>query len=214
MLRFEKITNFLNSSELDLTSEIFDSYFCNHRISRRHTNVIELSKHSMKNEKIFQDMSDHIKDLLIEKSGYDNLVFRKLWLVKTLSTNCNITKLPYLPHFDKKRFLKGMIYLTKVSESCGPIHFADGKMEEIEKLRRSMPKNYKERKLNVLQNSDLASNMKSISGLPGDLVLFDTNTPHQAGVVKDGFERKVLRFDYEDPSFNTQSLFQGLRKTF
>ena len=38
-------------------------------------------------------------------------------------------------------------------------------------------------------------------GRAGDVIFFDTNTPHKAGIIKKGFYRKVLRFTFDRPVF-------------
>ena len=41
-----------------------------------------------------------------------------------------------------------------------------------------------------------------MTGKAGDVVFFDTNTPHKAGVIKARHFRKILRFKFKRPSFN------------
>jgi len=99
-----------------------------------------------------------------------------------------------------------MIYLHDVGLEDGPIHFA--KVEDdvdIDERRRKLPSNYKELGLNAVRKEDLELDFEPLTGQGGDLILFDTNTPHHAGIVADGMRRKVLRFDFEHYSFNPKS---------
>ena len=44
-----------------------------------------------------------------------------------------------------------------------------------------------------------------MTGKAGDVIFFDTNTPHKAGIIKGSYYRKVLRFDFERPCFNPKA---------
>ena len=41
-----------------------------------------------------------------------------------------------------------------------------------------------------------------MTGKAGDVIFFDTNTPHKAGIIKSGYFRKVLRFKFKRPLLN------------
>ena len=49
-------------------------------------------------------------------------------------------------------------------------------------------------------------------GSAGDIILFDTNTAHKAGIVSKGYMRRVLRFDFDISTTTTKSSF--IRKIF
>lgn len=51
-------------------------------------------------------------------------------------------------------------------------------------------------------------------GNAGDAIFFDTNTPHKAGIIEKGYSRKILRFDFERPSFNPQNPIKNLIAKF
>jgi ectoine hydroxylase-related dioxygenase (phytanoyl-CoA dioxygenase family) len=52
-------------------------------------------------------------------------------------------------------------------------------------------------------------------GLAGDVVFFDTNVPHKAGMVSNGYERYVLRFDFDLDGLNVKpSIIDRLLKKF
>lgn len=170
-------------------------------------NIYEISK-----SKIFK--IDNLKNLmltvksLIEKNfQISNLVFNKLWFVETEHQNSDIKKLPYKLHFDKYRYFKAMLYLHDVSLDHGPIHF--GKIREdikINEIRVNLPKNYKELDMNTIRQIDLVEKPKPLVSKKGDLICFDTNEPHYAGLVSPKFTRKVLRFDFDHKSFNKHLL--------
>ena len=85
---------------------------------------------------------------------------------------------------------------------------------DIDVRRKRLPSNYKELGLNTICASELKSNMVPILGNKGDVIFFDTNAAHCAGVVSEGFERHVIRFDFEVHGFNPRkSLFQRLFST-
>lgn len=63
-------------------------------------------------------------------------------MVKSKPKDTDSTKLPYIPHFDKQRYLKAMIYLHDVDINHGPIHFGNLQLPaEIEIRRRKLPAN-------------------------------------------------------------------------
>ena len=87
--------------------------------------------------------------------------------------------------------------------------------EELTKRRIKLPQNYQEKGLNTIADKDLDGNLTPITGKAGDVIFFDTNTPHKAGVIKDNYYRKVLRFDFERPYFNPkQSMLNRIMKKF
>ena len=135
---------------------------------------------------------------MIEYESKTSVDFSKIWLVRSESADTNENMLPYVVHFDKERYLKALIYLVNVPLDCGPIHFAKAKApEEIEKKRRILPNEYQKKKLNWLCKNDLLDQPVPVVGEAGDLILFDTNTPHHAGIVKPNNVRLALRIDYK-----------------
>jgi ectoine hydroxylase-related dioxygenase (phytanoyl-CoA dioxygenase family) len=49
--------------------------------------------------------------------------------------------------------------------------------------------------------------MEPVLGKAGDVIFFDTNAAHRAGIVSEGFERNVIRFDFNVRGFNPQKSF-------
>lgn len=175
-------------------------------------NIFEIKNYEIENYNIFKNLMLNIKDLIEENFNVSDIVFQKLWLVETEHKHSDKSKLPYKLHFDKKRFFKGMIYLNDVNESHGPIHFGKIKKSlKIENLRKKLPENYKDLNLNDIQEKDLIEKPKPLLGKKGDIILFDTNEPHHAGIVLSNFTRKVLRFDFTHKSFNDESLYIKLK---
>ena len=76
---------------------------------------------------------------------------------------------------------------------------------EREQKRKELPKDYKRNLLNTIYDEQIDGNLISMVGKAGDTIFFDTNTPHKAGIIEKGYSRKVLRFDFERPFFNTKS---------
>ena len=69
-----------------------------------------------------------------------NLNFEKLWLVSSSSNDTKKTTLPYIPHIDKRRYLKAMVYLHDVNLEHGPIHLGRVKSKtDIEQKRKKLP---------------------------------------------------------------------------
>lgn len=192
-----KVNNFLNEKLFEeflaysnLTSSSGD-------ITHPHSNVTQFNKNAINNCESLKLVSNNIEDCIRIYFDAEEVQLQKIWFVTTEFKNIDPDQLPYLPHIDYRRFLKGMIYLTNVDDQSGPIHISDqGNNERFEILRRSLPINYKEQKLNVIHDQDTISSIKPITGSQGDLILFDTNTPHFAGSVDKGKIRKIVRFDY------------------
>lgn len=165
-------------------------------------NVYELKKNLIAKEPLFERVLEIIFKkfkLLINKQ---DLKLNKLWLVYSGPSSTKQTIVPYVPHIDKQRYLKAMLYLHDVSLNHGPIHLGKVNNEiDIELKRRRLPKDYKEKKLNIIKDNYLEKPLSPMIGGPGDVIFFDTNTPHKAGKVNEGYFRKVLRFDFERPSF-------------
>ena len=62
--------------------------------------------------------------------------------------------------------------------------------------------------------TDIDGKLIPMIGNAGDAIFFDTNTPHKAGIIEEGYSRKILKFDFERPSFNLQNPIKNLIDKF
>ncbi|MDA8554980.1 hypothetical protein N9K98_07185 [Luminiphilus sp.] len=152
-----------------------------------------------------------IKSRLMELEPGADLKLGKIWHVETTSHKSDPGKLPYLLHFDKARYLKAMIYLGNVGDGDGAICVGSTPPEAFEARRQRLPRDYKDRQLNKIELDD-AGLVSELTGRAGDCVYFDTNTPHRAGVLREGHMREVLRFDFVHP--NDESILKRVGSKF
>tara|TARA_B100002019_G_scaffold137251_1_gene118232 strand:+ start:1215 stop:1892 length:678 start_codon:yes stop_codon:yes gene_type:complete len=206
MFHHEK--NFLNSDVLAALNIKFYNIFSEKKYRSVDDHIIELSKQQVNHEPLFQDACSRIISIFKQKIQTDNLQLAKLWLVQSTEQNSKSLALPYIPHFDKHRYFKAMVYLHDVTDNHGPIHLGYPKnFLDIEKRRNKLPMNYKELGLNTISNQEIEGNMISMSGHAGDVIFFDTNTPHKAGMLSEGYQRNVLRFDFDIKGLNDKPKF-------
>ena len=194
--------------------EEFDRIYQENINKNTHANFLDLRKDAIIKVPLFYSLLDRIQKKFELITGYNDLNFEKLWLVSSSSNDTNKTTLPYIPHIDKRRYLKAMVYLHDVNLEHGPIHLGRVKSTtDIEQKRKKLPPDYKEKGLNTIADKDIDGGLTPIIGKAGDVIFFDTNTPHKAGVIKDNYYRKVLRFDFERPYFNPkQSMLNRIIK--
>ena len=196
-------SSFIGAGDMVDLSQKFDTIFNGSNYMSAYPNVRSLTSRSLSKEPLFGELQQQIADVFSSLIQAYDLQFSKLWLVSSKSTDTDATVLPYIPHFDKRRFLKAMVYLHDVSVDHGPIHLGKAKDPmAIERRREQLPSDYKERGLNTIASDDVDGCLTPIVGHRGDIVFFDTNAPHAAGIVTEGYQRKVLRFDFERPTFN------------
>ena len=141
-----------------------------------------ISKKQFKNpiiRKLEQTLLDNAKNHDI----YNNIVLDKIWFVKTINENSRPGELPYVPHFDKRRYLKLMVYLTDVSSNDGPFTTSTTNVHFHDERRKKLPKNHGEEQLNYIKSDE---NYKKVLLKAGDAVIFDTNCPHFANPVGKG----------------------------
>ena len=108
-------------------------------------NKVENKKFFQLPRKLFKTPSiKRLVSLMREETGqyneYSKLKLEKIWFVHTLNENSREGVLPYVPHFDKRRYLKLMIYLTNVSESDGPFTTASLPVSKNEQKRLRLGK--------------------------------------------------------------------------
>ena len=106
-----------------------------------YTNFCELKKNDILNDTQYLSLLNIIQKKFSLLTGFNDLNFEKLWLVNSSSNDKSKVGLPYIPHIDKRRYLKAMIYLHDVSLEHGPIHFGKVKSNiDIEKKEGNYPK--------------------------------------------------------------------------
>ena len=204
--------SFLSHENVSLLSSEFGRAFNDPKTNKIHPGVVQFSAKQIKSSEVLSSISGQIMSHFTDAINVSGIALDKVWFVKSQSKDTDPKKLPYLPHFDKHRYLKAMVYLHDVVEDHGPIHL--GKLtnpSDIDVRRKGLPTNYKELGLNTISARELKSNMMPILGSKGDVIFFDTNAAHCAGIVSQGFERHVIRFDFEVHGFNPRrSFFQRL----
>jgi hypothetical protein len=163
-----------------------------------------------RNNKLLLNLINEIKFFLQEV--YEN----KLYLNKVLFQNKkfydelknnSLQKLPYIQHIDKNRFLKALIYLDEVTIDHGPIHFSLTRNENYEEKRQGIIK----KKLGISNITKEVTVFRPITGQAGDVIIFDTNCPHYAGVGNMKFSRKSIRLDFEPLNWNNFYFLNKLR---
>ena len=192
----------------------FNKIFSGEKFKLSLSNVCELKSNSISKNVLLKSTLNKVYEKFKLITGEKDLVFNKLWMVSSKSENTNKTILPYIPHFDKSRYLKAMVYIHDVTIEHGPIYLGKvNKNINIEERRIKLPSDYADKSLNCIQNQEIDGTLIPMLGNAGDIIFFDTNTPHKGGIIKNEYFRKVLRFDFERPSFNPKkNIFQRLKK--
>jgi hypothetical protein len=186
---YAKIKNFLSTYDCLLLSQTLME--CDDKIT-------EFRPNNFKQK--FDWLYEKCEQLLSYQHHYPSLKLNKVWYVVSTFDNSDTTKLPYIPHFDRERYFKIMIYLNDVGERNGAFSATSTNIAEVERLRLILPDDYKEKGLNSY--SPNGNIFTPIVGSEGDAVLFDTNGAHLAGSIEKGKVRKVLRLDFEKATWN------------
>jgi len=213
---FSKERFFSNKEIISLLNNRFEEIYKNNIYKSNHSHIREITAKSISKEPLFEEIMKKIHKKFEKITDFLDLKFDKLWLVRSRPNNANNTTLPYIPHIDKRRYLKAMVYLHDVHLEHGPIHLGKLKNDiNIEQKRKELPLDYKEKGLNSIKNDEIDGKLNPITGKAGDVIFFDTNTPHKAGIIDKGYSREVLRFDFERTLFNPkQSLLNYLINKF
>ena len=166
-------------------------------------NIREIIGDDILREPLFVSLLDKVHKEFESILSQTDLNFEKLWLVSSIPGDVDGNKLPYIPHIDKDRSLKAMFYLHDISFDHGPIHLGIAKGNiDTEKIRRTLPHDHQLKGSNTIDEKYIEGTLSPMTGKAGDVVFFDTNTPHKAGVIKTKHYRKILRFKFKRPSFN------------
>jgi hypothetical protein len=201
---------FLSDEDVSLLNTKFRMVFNDDDAHKIGSSIAQLSSKQVESDDVLSRVLEKIASHFTDAINVSGIALDKVWFVKSQSKYTDPKKL--LPHFDKHRYLKAMVYLHDVVEDHGPIHFGRLKNpSDIDVRRKGLPSNYKALGLNTISARELKSNMMPILGSKGDAIFFDTNAAHCAGIVSQGFERHVIRFDFEVQGFNPRrSFFQRL----
>ena len=149
--------------------------------------------------------------MLKKKKYYDKLVFDDIWFINSTKQTYKPGKLPFIPHIDKIRKFKIMVYLNDVKEKNGPLNLANVNPNSYESFRKKLNFDYKTKQKNEITNLPLTK-YKPLIGKFGTTIFFDTNTPHFASEVKKMAQRKVIRFNFRFIEQNQENLFQKFLK--
>ena len=134
-----------------------------------------------------------------------SLAFAQLWLVKSREENIHADVVPFVPHFDRQRFIKAMIYLDDVLPADGPFTVASQPRLAPTACAGFYPTTDKARGMNVVRDVPVA-HFTACTGPAGSVIFFDTNSPHYAAHVQASGQRRVFRFDFTNPAWNWPSL--------
>lgn len=134
----------------------------------------------------------------LKENNLENLKLKNIWLQKSNQTTYRENELPFIPHIDKNRSFKVMVYLCDVEKKGGSLHLIKIDPEKFENKRLNFSKNYYLNKENHIKSLDI-KNFINCAGKIGTCIFFDTNCPHFAGKFKtNSIERLIYRvnFDY------------------
>jgi len=96
-------------------------------------------------------------------------------------------------HFDVLKTLKFFLYLNDVSETNGAFSCVPGSHKKSEKIRVHYCNEISYENRHLTRQLDYnEEQIIPIEGKAGDLIIFNTDVWHRAGIVKEG-ERKVMR---------------------
>lgn len=203
---WKKTAKIYNLAEIERLMSYFD------RANTKKQKIYQLSKAEHKKPLIEKAIS-HFYSEVADSDVYKKVKLDKVWYVKTTESNSKPGELPYIPHFDRRRYIKLMVYLNDVTSNDGPFTTATHNVNLYEAQRQSLPNNYKMLGLNSkLHKHDYTE----ITFYAGSGVIFDTNCAHFAKPVLEGGMRIALRFDFLNYTWN-QSLDPfhiRLRRTF
>jgi len=170
---FLKKERFIDKSATEKLLNRFDFIYENNLYRKLFPGAYELKKKDLLNEPLFISLFNLLKKEYELISGKYDLSLVQLQLHHTSAKKNDFTKLPYIPHIDKARYLKAMIYLHDVTLDHGPINLGNIKQGvDIEKIRMKLPKNYKENGLNSVNPKDIEGDMETLEGNAGGCNFF------------------------------------------
>tara|TARA_Y100000590_G_scaffold410583_1_gene503782 strand:+ start:82 stop:747 length:666 start_codon:yes stop_codon:yes gene_type:complete len=194
----------INNETLDEFFEIFEKEDLPNHGNFKNIKVIKNVNQFKFLKKIFSELKK------ILQSNSINYKFEDVWAQKSEYINSRPGELPFIPHIDKLRKFKIMVYLNNVHRDSGPIHFIKCKPGDYENFRKNLSKTYQIDKENEIKDFDI-SKYENCSGPVGTTIFFDTNCPHFAGEIKqeNSDSRYIYRFNFSMKDYN---FFQKLLK--
>ena len=150
---------------------------------------------------------------ILEKNDYhDKLIFDDIWFIKSNKKTYIPEKLPFIPHIDKIRKFKIMVYLNDVKKKDGPINFTKIDPNKYELFRKNLKSDYKKKQKNRITDIP-KKNYKPLLGKFGTTIFFDSNTPHFAGkITKLAAHRNVVRFNFRFKENKKKNFFYNFVK--
>ena len=148
---------------------------------------------------------------LIKNNKIKNIQFDDIWFVKSVESIYEPRKLPYVPHIDKVRKIKAMVYLNDVTIEDGPLFMAKVDPNNYENFRKELKPDYKKRQENEVKNLNI-EDYSPLNGKFGTTIFFDTNAPHFAGkIYNKNSLRKIIRFNFRfKPQNPIKNFFRNL----
>ena len=185
--------NYFDLDEMETLKKFDKDYKDKKFLKNDYENVAIVDKENLLLDPFYQKIYRKI----IETVAFDKKIrLFNLWLVLSQKKNYSKNKLPFIPHIDKRRMFKVMIYLNDVFVENGPIHLHECDVEKYENKRLSLKKDYKINQENEIKDFKI-ENYQPCTGKFGSSIFFDSNCPHFAGKIYENNERKILRFNFE-----------------
>ncbi len=181
----------------------FADYFGLHANESKYKDVAVFAMDELSENRLVKDLLKKIVTLT-DLTSANGFYLDKIWLVHSLPRDEPSDSLPYVPHFDKHRYVKVMIYLDDVSLSDGPFHSLSFAPIKNEEKRLNLSKNYKYNGENTVKDISVDDFIPCV-GCSGSIVIFDTNCPHFAGSINGEGHRRVLRFDFDNRMFHSRA---------
>ena len=180
----------LGETHIEEFDEIFNG--SKHRIHGSNENIKILNNfyHFPKIYDVYKKIDRIVRPLK------DIIKFEDVWVQKTNRDLYKEGELPFIPHIDKIRKFKVMIYLNEVNLETGALHLSKVSPEKYEIFRKNLKKDYSIRKENRIEDFSAEQYIPCL-GPFGSTVFFDTNCPHYGGEFNKDKFRKVFRFNFK-----------------
>ena len=157
--------------------------------------------HKNTNKTIYEVFSDRWMIQLSNEYFGRDIGFNELFLTHEFKENKDLARNGFL-HFDRIHTFKFMIYLTDVTQDSGPLSVVPKSRSVGKNLRESAWEKKRNNEYDSVKNrifldyNELGysdSDVVPVTGDAGTLIIFDTDTFHLGGVVKEGNDRMIIR---------------------